>query len=323
MRTAVFITVDTEVWPRHPEWRTTLSADMDRDIYGVTKSGEYGLRYQLDMLDRFGLKAVFLVESLFATVVGQGPLVEIVKLIQAHRQDVQLHVHPEWLEWMPNPLVSGTRSPFLKDFSKDEQHLMLATAVANLQQAGTESVTAFRAGNYGANLDTLIALRDTGVLYDTSYNVPYLSTQCGIAIDKRLLQPQYLEGIIEYPITFFEDWPGHQRHFELTACSSAEIEHVLLTAHSQGWGSVVLVSHSFELLKNRNSPGKPLQPDRICVKRFERLCQFLSERTDQFVTSTFNDLATPNIVPVDVTPMKSNVFRTLGRFGEQAARRLP
>ena len=324
MPTAVFITVDTEVWPKSPDWRNTnLAADMDRDIYGITPEGEYGLRYQLDVLDGFGLKAVFFVESLFATVVGPTRLAEIVRLIRTRRQDVQLHVHPEWLQWMADSIVPGKSGQYLKDFTTDEQQRMIAQALTSLRAAGADAVRAFRAGNYGANLGTLKALHRSGLRYDTSYNFPYLSTQCGMALSEPLLQPRELEGVLEYPITFYEEWPGHHRHLQITACSFAEIEHALLEAYRQGWSSVVLVSHSFELVKNRKTPEKPLLPDGLCVKRFERLCRFLSERRDQFQTATFSELGTSSKTDLRVREgLTSNPFRTACRYVEQAARRL-
>ena len=324
VQTNVFITVDTEVWPKSNDWRDTcLAADMDRDIYAVTSEGEYGIRYQLDVFTRFDLKAVFFVEALSAEVVGRSRLAEIVHLIQSHGQEVQLHVHPEWLQWMAEPLVPHKRSQYLKQFTKDEQSLMLAAAIDHLRACGVTSVRAFRAGNYGANLDTLRALRENGVLFDTSYNYPYLSTQCGIDLREPLLQPRSIEGVMEYPITFYEDWPRHHRHLQITACSIQEMEHVLLQANRERWQSVVLVSHSFELVKNRKTPGKPLLPDHTCVNRFERLCRFLSERRDLFRTATFNEMSVSS--NGDLPPrraLKSNVFRTGQRSGVLALRRL-
>jgi hypothetical protein len=101
------------------------------------------------------------------------------------------------------------------------------------------------------------------------------------------------------------------------------MEHVLLQAHQHRWQSVVLVSHSFELVKNRKSPGKPLLPDDTCVSRFERLCRFLADHRDRFRTATFQDLnVSPGVSPNPPRALKSNVFRTGQRYAEQALRRL-
>jgi len=325
MQTAVYLTVDTEVWPRSRDWReNNLAPDMDRDIYGVTSQGEYGLRYQLDVLEGSGLEAVFFVESLFATVVGPSRLAEIVGLIRQRGHDVQLHVHPEWLEWMADPIVSGKHSPFLKDFTESEQALLIARALENLRACGADRVCAFRAGNYGANLDTLRALRACNITYDSSYNFPYLASYCGLTLPGPLEQEREIEGVVEYPITHYEDWPGHHRHLEITACSLGEMQHVLLEAWRRGRSSVVLVSHSFELLRNLRAFHRPLLPDRVCVKRFEQLCRFLARHRDKFRTATFAEReGTPAPRTEAVRPLKSNVLRTAQRFTEQLRRRIP
>jgi hypothetical protein len=328
VQTSVFITVDTEVWPISADWRATnMGPDMQRDMYGVTSRGEYGLRFQLDMLNSFGLKAVFFVEGLFGSEF-KDRLCEIVGLIRDRGHDVQLHVHPEWLQWMADPPVRGKSSQFIGDFTEDEQTLLIDRALSNLRSCGADSVCAFRAGNYGANLGTLKALKRNGIAYDTSYNFPYLSSQCFMNLADPLLQPQELEGVMEYPVTFYEDWPGHYRHMQVTASSFGEMKHVLLEARRHGWSSVVIVSHSFELLKNRKKPAKPLLPDNICAKRFEKLCRFLAEHADQFHTATFAELgASPvpisNSMPQNNGILKSNVLRTARRYAEQLVRRLP
>jgi hypothetical protein len=300
---------------------------MQKDIYGVTTRGEFGLRFQLDLLNSFGLKAVFFVESLFASELP-ARLSEIVGLIRDKGQDVQLHLHPEWLQWMTDPPVRGKTSQYLKDFTEDEQTLIVERALANLRDCSTDPICAFRAGNYGANLNTLKALKRNGIAYDSSYNFPYLSSQCGINLPNPLLQPIVLEGVEEYPITFFEDWPGHHRHLQLTACSFGEIRIALLEARRKGWSSVVLVSHSFELLKNRKSPDKPLLPDKVCISRFKQVCRFLADHADQFRTATFSELGghaqrAAIVASKENGFLKSNLLRTAGRFAEQFVRRLP
>ncbi len=321
----VFITVDTEVWPRHPQWRTTaLRDDYERDINGATPQGAFGVPYQIDMLNRHGLKAVFLVEGLFAEAVGLEPLRRLVRTIQDGGQEVQLHIHSEWLAWIEPDLLPGRRGQNIRDFTEDEQALLLGKALNNLRAAGASNVCAFRAGNYGANFDTLRALRRNGVRYDTSYNRMYLASDCGLRTERAVLQPKEIEGVCEFPITCFEDRPNHYRHAQLCACSSQELEHALWQAWKQGWYSFVLVSHSFELQKRRKTKGKPPLADRIVIRRFERLCRFLDKHRDKFRAMGFNDVI-ENEIPADgmnLRPLRSGLHRTAWRVAEQFARRV-
>ena len=76
----VLLTVDTEVYPLFPDWRSDqLKRDIQRDIYGETPQGEFGLKYQIELLKKWNLKAVFFVEGLFANAVGLDPLRQMIQ----------------------------------------------------------------------------------------------------------------------------------------------------------------------------------------------------------------------------------------------------
>ena len=323
-RLRVFVTIDTEAWPRRPEWReTSLERDVEREIYGVTDQGAFGIGYQMDVLDAHGLKAVFFVESLFACTTGLEPLRRIVESIVRRGHEVQLHVHPEWLQWMDQSPLPGRFAHNLKDLSENEQATLIAAGLENLRRCGVERPCAFRAGNYGANFDTLKALARLGLAFDSSYNASYLDSDCGLRTGKRLLQPVRMHGVHEFPIAFFSDWPGHIRHAQLCACSSRELRTALENAWRMGWHSFVLVSHSFELVRGRRRAGAPPTPDWVVVRRFERLCRYLAEHADKYRTCGFADVDEAELrAKPPVSPLKSHVYQTAERFLEQFARRV-
>ncbi|HVT88189.1 MAG TPA: hypothetical protein VHD56_05005 [Tepidisphaeraceae bacterium] len=319
----VFITIDTEAWPSK-NWREAgLQPDFDLDVYGKTSDGEFGVGYQMDVLDAHQLKAVFFIEALSAPIVGMDRLRQLVQFIQGRGHEVQLHVHSEWLEWLnPSPLP-GRTGQNLKDFSLDEQARLVAAGLGNLQACGATDVCAFRAGNYGANLDTLAALARHGIRYDTSHNTCYLESDCGMKDAGILLQPKQINGVCEIPISFFEDWPGHYRHAQLCACSAAEMENALMQAWRAGWFSFVLVSHGFELIRDRKHPLRPARSDSTVVRRFHRVCEFLNHNRDKFRTSGFSDLDPAAIPHIDAArPLRSRIGRTVKRVGEQLLRRI-
>jgi peptidoglycan/xylan/chitin deacetylase (PgdA/CDA1 family) len=320
----VLITVDAEVWPRTPGWReSALREDLRRDIYGATTTGAYGLPYQMDVLDAHGLKGVFFIEALCASAVGPEPLREVVKLVQDRGHEVQLHAHTEWLKWMEPSLLPGRTGQNLKDFAAEEQFILLGAALENLRAAGGTEVCAFRAGNYGANFDTLRALARLGIRYDTSHNTCYLNAECGLRTSGPELHPREIEGVWEFPIAYFQDWPGHYRHAQLCACSAAELRRTLVQAWQGGWSCYVLVSHGFELLRRRKQAGVTALADRAVIRRFESLCRFLGANRDMFRTAGFLDLDPAEIPPPTSTrPLRSNVARTALRFAEQVSRRV-
>src|SRR6476659_980534 len=101
----VLLTIDVEVWPSDSGWPDEkLPLDWgdgttayERCVLGRTSSGEYGLPFLLKSLRERDLRAVFFVESLASSVTGERQLRHTVDLIQSYGQEVQLHVHPEWL----------------------------------------------------------------------------------------------------------------------------------------------------------------------------------------------------------------------------------
>jgi len=321
----VYLTVDTELWPYSEGWPVTaLSQDQiifDEEIaacfYGKTSEGEYGLPYQIEQLNRYGLKATYFLEPLFADRVGGNYLADIVNLIQCNKQEVQLHLHTEWLSEIYDSTIPDHFKQYMHQFTLDEQITLIAKGIRSLQAAGVKELHAFRAGSYGANRDTLRAAARNGLMFDSSYNPCYLGEDCRIDLNEQLLQPCKIEGIWEFPISFFQDYPGHWRHAQLAACSAKEMETALLDAWRQGWFSFVIVLHSFELVKGR-SAGRLSLPDKLNINRFNHLCKFLSDHTDKFKTALFSEFD-PTIVP-EIRPQKilhSRLHHTIKRYAEQ------
>jgi hypothetical protein len=322
----VFITVDTELFPFTKDWRDhRLSAEFRRDILGETRRGGFGLPYQLERLAAHRLKAVFFVESLFACAVGPELLQRIVAMIQDAGQEVQLHVHAEWLQWMQDPFVPPRPGDHIRMYNRAEQIEIISRALSNLRAAGAKDVCAYRAGNYGANLDTLQALQHNGLRWDTSYNAMYLGSACGLRTDAPMLHAGPLGGVRELPISYFHQLGRQVRHAQLCAISSAEMQRALEQAHQDGWRSFVIVSHSFELLSGRRR-GADVAPDEVVLRRFDGLCAFLDLHRDRFPTSGFIGLEPADVEspagPFHGTPLQMPVPLTTVRYAEQLYRAL-
>ena len=315
----VFLTIDTELYPRTLDWeKNLLGEEMERFIYGVTSGGEFGIRYQSEMLARYGLKAVFFVESLFASAVGVTPLRKIVSCVEGGGHDVELHLHTEWLSWIADQRLPKKVGNNIRDFTIEQQTALIKKAIFNLESSSGKRPCAFRAGNYGANRDTLKALSQNGIRFDTSYNPSYLNSSCGLTMDTLKMEPYCVEGVWEMPIMVFEDWPRHLRHLQLCACSWFEIRDSLMWAWENNVESIVLVSHSFEMLKRPIRCDVPCEVNHVVVRRFEQLCSFLALHRDKFSTRGFSDL--PDAwIPRKVAPQlhNSSLWKTAHRYLEQ------
>ncbi len=316
----VFLTIDTEISsPLGPGWRDEgLRFELDRDVFGRTERGDYGIDYQMTVFDRHRLTATFFVEALFASEAGIEPLRTMVDSIRRKGHAVELHLHTEWLaRFRANPL-GGATGQHIREFGVEDQARLLALGQANLGQAGAPTVSAYRAGNFGASWETLKALGRVGIRTDTSMNPAHFGGACRMpvsAVPSGLVE-RY--GVLELPVTVFEDRPGHYRPLQVCACSSAEMEAVLLHAWRENVPFVVLLTHSFELLKRNGRAARYWKPSAIRIRRFERLCRFLGEHREKFETLTF---ATPRLDDARFREphrlMRSTLARTARRFAEQ------
>jgi hypothetical protein len=313
--TSVLVTIDTELSPSaHLRGRSGME-NFDTAILGRVPDGEWGIRYQLDQLDTYGVKAVFFVEALSAEVVGLDILKRTIEPILSAGHEVQLHTHTEWLAFLATDPVSGRRGQNMADFTYEDQCRLLECGMANLTKAGAPEPIAFRAGNYGANNDTLRALARLGLQFDTSYNFHYLGNPCHIVTGQPLLDPVLLEGVIEVPIAFFADQPDGCRHAQLAAVSASEIRNVLDQSIAQQRRTTVIVSHSFELLNAARTKA-----NQIVVRRFERLCAMLNELSARAPTRGFADLDRQAVTSPSsqLAPLHSGKWRTASRMMEQA-----
>lgn len=313
----VIISVDVELWPEHWDLgQIEFNRCFNKFIHGKTTSGDYGLGFQLKQLKEHNLKCVFFVESLFSGHYGTGPLQEIVAQIQEAGQEVQLHLHTEWLGRgrFDNPLNKTGYNLF--NFNQAEQQLLICRGKEFLVQAGADNLLAFRAGNFGSNLQTLEAVAQAGFIFDSSIN-PRFYIKNGL--DTSLHVEEYKEGIYEFPLTIFKEWGGRLSQFQFGgSCSFKEMATLLKQAWINKWHSVVILSHGSELLNRAKT-----RPDRIVVDRFVQTCQFLANNRDLFETIWFSDIEPRNIYAKskEGCVLQSGLLNTAHRYLEQTTRR--
>ncbi len=342
----VFFTIDVEIWCNG--WKdidARFASSFDRYIHGTTPQGQFGLPFQMQVMNDHGLRSVCFVEPLFSARFGQAPLDDIVGLVNAAGHETQLHLHPEWVDEARTPLLPGItgKRAGLRNYSLAEQTSLVASGLQMLARAGAPQVNALRAGGFGFNHDTLAALAANGVPFDSSYNATLYGPESGVRPGELAWSPFACAGVQEYPMSVYHDGTRKLRHVQLTACSFAEMEHLLWQALEAGHGSLVMLSHSFELL----NAGSRDRSDPVTVRRFRKLCAFLDRNRDVFRMCGFQDLEAGDVLPsaaaagttagaagaasaappADTAPLhqppllRSPLWRTGARVAEQAYRR--
>lgn len=305
--TPVFLTVDTELMWRHHCARLPLAEQLARSI----EPAGVGVAYQLRMLAEHRLKACFFVDPMPAAIHGVGVVRAIVEPILAAGQEVQLHLHPNWMGAVAGD--GGERHGVfeLVDLDRAGQQAMLARAIDWLVEAGCERPIAFRAGSYAANDDTIDALAALGLDYDSSHNGSAHPWPSGLSLPPERIAPVAHRGLIECPVTLIEEAPGRLRHFQICALSVAEMRAALDHAARVDHAAVTIVSHGFELANRAGTAANAVH-----VRRFEALCRLLAARRGDLPTCWYRDRPALRLGQHD-RPLAPDRLRTARRRAEQ------
>lgn len=312
--TSVLVTVDTELSALLHKRGFSARANLESSIVGRCRAGDFGIGWQMDRLEAQGLKGVFFVDPMPALVHGEALIADIVGPIIARGHEVQLHIHTEWLEWVQNSPVGGRLGQNLRDFSPEDQATLLGLATDLIAHAGAPRPTAFRAGNYGADDNSLIALARLGLTWDSSVNAPYLGGSCRISASPDQIGAIKLHDMIELPIAGLHDRPQHIRPAQICALSAVEMRAALDHAARHRHPAFVIVTHSFEMLSRDR-----MRPNRAVMRRFDQLCRAIASHPG-LNSAGFGDLD-PAIIDTTDTPMARlapNIWRTGWRVIEQA-----
>lgn len=301
--TRVLVTIDTELTWRPGEGWNDWQSSYERSY----EAAGVGVGYQLRILAQHALKACFFVDPVPACVYGIEPIKRMVDPILSAGQEVQLHLHPQWF----GAADGRTTSAFeLNEYDQQTQRNLIARARDLLVEAGVPEPTAFRAGSYAANNDTLRALASLGFRYDSSHNGHQHPWPSAIDLPVDQTTPIEHHGMIEIPVTLISDGAS-SRHLQICAVSMSELRAAIEHAGQTSQPVVNIVSHSFELA-NRFGTA----PNRVHVRRFEALCDYLSRERARFPTAFFSELHDIDLdIPSQLLPSMS--WRRLGRLVEQ------
>ena len=315
MDTRVYITIDTEYSSGLATGRSRADREDNfaRSVACETPEGPAGVPYKLDLFAQHGLKAVFFVDPMPSLIWGVAAIEDVVGPILEAGQDVQLHCHTEWLALAgdANPLASKRTGQNLFDFPLEDQHAILEFARDTLVAAGAPTPCAFRAGNYGADDNTLRALAELGIAYDSSH-CPALPGASRISLGPDDRTPLHHHGVIEVPVGSIGTAGGGQRHAQITALTLSEMKAAIRHTQQSGDDSFTVVTHSFELINRRTQTV-----NKIVRRRFAGLCKSLAAMPG-ITTGNYRDNPPQVVNPVASSqPLPANPLRAGHRYAEQ------
>jgi peptidoglycan/xylan/chitin deacetylase (PgdA/CDA1 family) len=302
----VLITIDAECYSGDYEWEVFAQ--------------EMGLPYVLSCLNMHGVAATFFVEALGATQWGSAGTQRICREIMNDGHEVQLHLHPSVAK------LDGfiDRDDVLWNQNAVTQERLMRVGLDVLAKCGVKA-TAFRAGDFAANEDTLAAMRRVGILISSNRDLDTKSSirsriNCDFPVVNDL---SWHDGVVDVPVTAFRSplprLDGRFRHFEISALSFLEMKDGLMKAYRAGYSSVGILTHPGEFFRHTWHGVVPIEKNR---RRLEQLLKFIKTRSE-FKVCTIGECAAITPMP-EKSPPEIRFFLpyTLLRVVEQGVDRI-
>jgi len=228
------ITVDTE-FSTHKD---------DIGIVGRINGEEFGVSKIMEICEKYSVKATFFVDVYDYKKIEEDKLRNICVSIKNRGHDLQLHTHPDGL-------YDKNRGYMARYALKEQIDIIKKGKEIFKDWLGIEPI-AHRAGDWGANYDTLEALRQNDIKIDCSMFLDW--ALCGL--NEPILtknKPLLFNDILELPATCFKSptvgifKPYH--YVSTDGNSLKEIAHIVKNLEKSGVNITVSTFHSFSFLK--------------------------------------------------------------------------
>lgn len=326
-RTRVCITVDTEF--------SIGGAFSDKDKQPVAEAlvwcnvagRSQGLGFMLDTFRQYDVQGTFFVETLHRHHFRHDPMRPIAQQIHAEGHEVQLHAHPCWTlfqnaDWWNIARTQKERDNIGKR-SVDEAVKLIKEGMDTFKEWQLPPPLVFRSGNLHHSDNLYCALALTGIPY--SSNVGMAIHDSGDENYKLYSGQHTRHGVKEFPVLSFSDWKlGRRQNFKsltIAGSSFAETRYLLEKARSEGISTVVVLTHPFEFVQNRDLAFQQLRRNQLTQARLRKLCEFLQQNNDRFDACGL--AAAAKVTPEDAAPantlLKGKLWHALLRMAVQVA----
>ncbi len=152
MKNNVFITVDMET-PQTPYRMKKISNPLFNEKWEYLTI--------LKICHFYGIPVTFFLNIYEEQAWGEGYFTDIADNIYNLGGDIQLHTHPFW--------AYDYNRINMHEYSKDEQSDIIGYGKERLRRMSDGGIKIHRAGAYGADLNTMTALRENGIPLDSSF----------------------------------------------------------------------------------------------------------------------------------------------------------
>ena len=262
-KTYVLLTVDTEA-----DIHQGQIIPFEQMVYCRINGNEYGIQRMMDLADRYNARMTFFVSVFEHRRMGIGPVKKICKEIDQRGHEVQLHTHPNWIY----------EHRFMWGYPIEKQVELIHEGKEVIIDSIGKPPIAHRAGGFGANKDTLLALKENDILIDSTF---LFGNYSRLGQDLfRLNGISKYHGVVEIPVTVFKQFQIGRFHpyrpFDININSLSELIFVLEKAKENQLPVVNLLMHSFSFV-HRSKDRKEIYPNLHDLRKFERLLDYINK----------------------------------------------
>ena len=318
-RTKVVLTVDTEPSIAGAFANPSQAPLLHEPVAGEINGRSEALGFMIETLSRCDLTATFFVETVHTRFFGTLAMGGYVERLVRAGQDVQLHLHPNWLSFADGHLRPGPpHTDNCREMSVKSLSALISEGADQIRSWTGQRPSAMRTGNFSTAQSVFQAMREAGLRFSSNICMAMAPPpERELAVTGGVYE---VASVRELPVTCFADvgpiGRGRFRAMQVTALTSREMINILDTAHACGNSIVVIVTHPFEFLKKRDFRYAGLRPNRLVQHRFRRLCAFLAENSERFEVLPIAAAAEALDPPQSWTELRGNGLRSVLRTAE-------
>ncbi len=186
MQTKVLITIDTEV---RNEGRHLPDA-YERYVLGSDDPNNLATYWIAKNLEEYRFPGVFFLDVYGTAEFPKASYPALCERLLKGGHSVQLHTHPD--------RMYDRQRLNMHEYTLQDQVAIVRKGAELVQEWTGKYPIAHRAGRYGANVDTLTALRENGILLDSSFF--YGRENCKLPFPMSNL-PFTAHGVLQIPVT--------------------------------------------------------------------------------------------------------------------------
>ena len=255
-----------------------------------------GLQKMVHILQEKGYAATFFYDVYEYKKYDEEAVKNIAIWLDRSGQDVQLHTHPHW--------AYDKNRNLMYQYSLEEQIEIIRDGKMLLEKWIGKPVVAHRAGAYGANENTLRALIENEIFYDSSLFLGWRKSRINdLDLNKNVLS--MYDVLYQFPVTVYKknEYPSlfvdnvkpimTIRKYDVNwFADELEAENALNEAIHIELDFIMLFLHSFSFIKDFDNEGEK-KTNSDAMKIFEKLLNTIKREGLKVIT--FGDIAKTNM----------------------------